>query len=237
MKNPESMFIAIEGGDGSGKGTQTTMLNEAVIKRGHNVLKLSFPQYGKPSARRVERYLNGKYGEDAQSLHPDLTSLPFAIDRYAAAPEIRDFLKTPGNIVLSDRYVFSNLAHNGAKLDDTEERRQFYNESLELEFDLLGIPRPDINFLLLLPPDIAQSNVDKKAARGYTDRKRDIHEANYHHQELALRAYIELSELYPEAFIAIQCLSRSGKMRSPDDIHAEILSHVENQLKNSTEVE
>lgn len=217
-------LIAIEGGDGSGKATQAEQLRlyiaEELDKR---VAKLSFPRYGEPSARYAGRYLDGQYGE-ANDVHPDLGVLTFAVDRFAASKDLLTSLIDPATTVVLDRYMASNLAHQGAKIDDPEKRRQFYQETMELEYDILGIPRPGKNIVLLVPTAIAQQNVDKKdaATRSYTTKKRDIHEADAHHLEKAKANYEELCRLYPDEFIAINCMDDDGKLRSIEDIQLEI---------------
>ena len=219
-------LIAIEGGDGSGKGTQAELLRKYVQEEcGMTVLKVSFPRYGNPSARYAGRYLDGQYGS-ADDVHADLGVLPFAIDRFAAKSEITTALSQPASFGIFDRYMASNLAHQGAKIDDTARRHQFYKETLELEYDLLGIPRPAKNIVLLVPTEIAQENVDKKdaAIRSYTSKKRDIHEADASHLEKAKRNYEELCQLYPDEFTAIQCMDDEGNLRSIEAIQAEIRS-------------
>lgn len=214
------LFIAIEGGDGSGKGTQAAKLAERVSAAGYDVMSVSFPQYGKPSAAIVSRYLNGEYGA-ANDIHPDLASLPYAIDRLAASSDIRNHLSRPRSIVIADRYVASNLAHQGTKLSDPTDRQSFYETLQELEYSVMQLPKPDINIVLLVPSSIAQTNVDQKTARSYTDKKRDIHEADVNHLEAAKSNYEELCNLYPNEYTRVECLE-DDHMRSIDDIHEDI---------------
>ena len=215
------VFIAIEGGDGSGKGTQTKLLTEYLTTLGHKVKSLTFPRYGEPSAYYVERYLNGEYG-GADDVPADLGVLTFALDRYAASKEIQSALDSE-YIVISDRYMASNLAHQGTKVSGTsEERKQFYERSMLTEYEILGIPRPNLNVVLVMPSDLAQQNVDKKAARSYTAEKRDIHEADRNHLDKAKANYEELCELYPEEFTAINCTSDTVQLRSIESIQDDI---------------
>lgn len=218
-------FIAIEGGDGSGKGTQAALLAERLAGEGRSVLRLSFPRYDQPATRYVSRYLNGDYG-GADDVHPDLASLPYALDRLLAADDIRRQLQRPDSVVIADRYVASNLAHQGTKLAAETDRRRFYDEILELEYRLLGLPRPDLNIVLLVEPDQAQANVDQKGRRNYTERRRDIHEADADHLERAKANYQELCRLYPAEFIALDCQADRA-MRTVDDIHADIIKLIE----------
>lgn len=222
MKKGRYHFIVIEGGDGSGKGTQAELLNEYFKSKGESVLKVSFPRYDKPSGYYVGRYLDGAYG-GVTEVHPDLASLAYALDRFSAKDEIMGQLAKKDGIVVCDRYVASNMAHQGAKISDPDERRQFYERDMKTEYEIFGIPKPDINIVLNVTTDIAQGNVDKKAARSYTSKKRDIHEADASHLDKAKANYKEICQLYPKEYTAIECV-KNGAMRSVEDIRQEILN-------------
>lgn len=216
------VFVAIEGSDGSGKATQALELETRAFKQGYDVLRVSFPNYGSLPAKFIERYLTGKYGP-ATEVHAELASVLFAIDRYAASEKIRNHLKKPHSLVVSDRYVASNLAHQGTKFTMTPSRRAFYKKILELEYKVLGLPRPDLSVLLLVPTEVAQTNVDNKAPRSYTTAKRDEHEKDADHLEKASANYRELAELYPDSFTAISCMKPDNSaMRSVAEIHEDI---------------
>lgn len=214
------MFVAIEGGDGSGKGTQSELLASYARSLSKDVLKISFPRYGEASAYYAGKYLDGTYGA-VNDVHADLASLTYALDRFAAKDEISTTLDN-GSLVIADRYVASNLAHQGTKFVSDDERHAYYDRMLSTEYDILGIPRPDINIVLIMPTVLAQSNVDKKDARSYTDKKRDIHEADPDHLDKAKANYEELCRLYPDEFIAVQCVDAAGEMRSIDAIQHDI---------------
>jgi dTMP kinase len=219
------LFIAIEGGDGSGKATQTKLLADFFRSRGINLLQLSFPRYGEASAYYVEQYLNGVYGS-SDEVPAELASLTYAIDRSAAKNEIINHLKQPDNVVLSDRSIASNFAHQGAKISDASKRKAFYERTMVTEYEVLGFPRPDLNIVLLVPPLISQENVDKKNARTYTALKRDIHESDSSHLEKAKANFEELCMLYPNEFTSIDCMNGDGVMRTIESIQAEIQERI-----------
>lgn len=219
------LFIAIEGGDGSGKSTQADLLASYFESTGKKVHRQKFPQYGQDSAYYVEKYLNGEYGQ-TNDVPADLGVLPYAIDRYAASASIRELLQDDEMIIICDRYMGSNLAHQGAKINDTGKRKAFYERTMTTEYGVLGIPHASINIVLLLPTDLAQKNVDNRADRQYTDKKRDIHEADTDHLNKAKANYEELCGLYPNEFVAITCSDEQGKMRSIEAIQAEIRNKV-----------
>lgn len=216
------LFIAIEGGDGSGKGTQAEILRKFLSKdKKNNVLKLSFPRYNETSSYYASQYLNGAYGT-ADQVPADLASLTYALDRYAAKKEISSFLKKPNSIVIVDRYVASNLAHQGTKCSSAQDRKAYYERIMVTEYEILGIPRPDKNIVLVVPTNIAQANVDKKEERTYTNKKRDIHESDSTHLDRAKANYEELCKIYPDEFIAINCIDKNGNLRPIDDIQKDI---------------
>jgi len=220
-------FVAIEGGDGSGKKTQSKLLVDYLEEQGRPVLESSFPRYGKHSARTVEQYLRGEFG-GVNEVAPELARAAYAIDRVAAMFDMNDFFEAnPTGIIVSDRYVASNLAHQGTKIDDRKAREEFYADSLELEYGDLRLPKPDKNIVLLAPTDIAQQNVDTKATRSYTTATRDIHEADAGHLDKALRNYQEITDLYPEEFVAVWAIDKKTRLMRPiDDIQSEIREHI-----------
>lgn len=219
------LFITLEGGDGSGKGTQAERLAASLRSEfDREVLKLSYPRYGEDSAYWAGQFLDGQYG-GVDDIHPDLASLPYAIDRYAGSAALRDFLERPDGVAVSDRYVGSNLAHNGSKFLNKDARVAYYKRNMHLEYTILGIPKPDLNIVLLVDTATAQQNVDKKDARQYTTKTRDIHEADPNHLEAAKAAYQELCRLFPETYVAIDAM-HAGIMRTREAIHGDILDLV-----------
>lgn len=207
-------FIVIEGSDGSGKGTQFKIISERLKEQGHDIATYDFPQYDQPSSYFVREYLNGNYG-GADELGAYTPSLFFALDRFQAAQDIKKDL-ADGKIVLSNRFIGANLAHQGQKIDDDAERTKYYDWLYDLEFNILGIPKPDLNIVILVPAAIAQKLVDQKAARNYTDKKRDIHEADLNHLTRAVAAYEKLCTQFPEDFHAINGTEHDELIEIPE---------------------
>lgn len=213
----------IEGTDGSGKSLQTGLLVQKLHDKGHRVEQISFPQYGKPSAALVEDYLNGKFGS-ADEVGPYRASILYAVDRFAAAPQIRAWLSEE-KIVIANRYVASNMGHQGGKIKDEEERKTYFEWNYNLEYTILGIPKPDINIILHVTPEISQKLVDKKGEREYLKgKKRDIHENDLNHLKDAEQSYLHIAKLYPE-FKLIECI-KDGIMQSPQSIHELIWNYI-----------
>lgn len=191
----QGKFIVIDGTDGSGKATQTKLLVEKLQDQNYPVKMIDFPQYGKKSAGLVEEYLNGVYG-NANDVGPYRASIFYACDRYAASFEIKKWL-ADGNIVIANRYINSNMGHQAGKISDLAEREKYLAWLEDLEYNIFQIPRPDVNILLYLPPQIGQQLVDKKGQRDYVGgQKRDIHEADLQHLINAANAYKYVADKY-----------------------------------------
>ncbi len=209
------LFIAIEGTDGSGKGTQFKLLAKKLRAEGYDVATFDFPQYDSDASYFVRQYLNGHYG-DANEVGPYTASLFFALNRYDAAADIRQAL-SEGKVVLANRFTGSNMAHQGGKFAHAEERRGFFIWLDNLEYQMLGVPRPDKNFILRVPAETAQKLVDKKAKRGYTDKQRDIHEADIEHLKRSVEVYDDMAKLFPKDFTVIES-ARDDEMLPIEDI-------------------
>ncbi len=215
MTPQKGTFIVIEGTDGSGKTVQFKLLEKRLREAGHDVAVFDFPQYDAPSSYFIQQYLNGHYGS-ANSVNPYVGSLFFSLDRYEAAPAIRKALDE-GKIVLSNRFTGSNMAHQGTKFSHPEERRGYFIWLDNMEFQTLNIPRPDLSVVLRVPAETAQQLIDLKDKRSYTDKKRDIHEADLEHLKRSVETYDDLCQLFPRDFIRIDC-TRGGELLSITDI-------------------
>lgn len=217
--NYPGSFFVIEGSDGSGKGTQYELLVKRLVSEGYSVATFDFPQYDEESSYFVKEYLNGNYG-NADEVGPYTGSLFYALDRYQASKKIRLAL-ADGNVVIANRFTGSNMAHQGTKFLNAEERRGYFIWLDNLEYEMLGIPRPNKSIVLRVPAEIAQEMIDKKGKRNYTDNQRDIHEADLSHLKKAVEVYDDLCQLFPKDFQQIDCL-RNNEIMSIDSI-ADIL--------------
>lgn len=227
-KNPyPGKFIVFDGIDGTGKSTQAKLLINHLKKENYKVAFIDFPQYGKKSAGLIEEYLNGKYGP-AEKVGPYQASIFYACDRYDASFKIRDWLKK-GKIIIVDRYVGANVGHQGGKIKNKKERKKFFKWLYNLEYKIFKIPKPDLTFILKVPPKIAQSlsgkitDKEKKAKKKiYLGRKkRDIHEKDILHLINAERSYLHAAKEFPKDFKVIECF-RNNKLLSPKIIHQKI---------------
>ncbi len=223
-KKRNGVFIAIEGTDGSGKGTQFQLLVDKLRSDGHDVATFDFPQYEQASSYFVREYLNGNYGS-VEEVGPYTGSLFYALDRYEAAKRIKLALDE-GKVVLTNRFTGSSMAHQGTKFINAEERRGYFIWLDNLEFQTLSIPRPDRSFVLRVPATIAQKLVDQKAKRSYTNKKRDIHEADINHLSKSVEVYDDICQLFPRDFVRVDCV-RESKLLGIDIIHKHLYKTIE----------
>lgn len=223
------LFILIEGTDGSGKTLQTKILMRHLKKLGHKVQEISFPRYGEKSCALVEDYLNGKFGS-AQEVGPYRASIFYAIDRYAASFDIKKWLKQ-GKIVVCNRYVGSNLAHQGGKIKNQTQRQKYIAWNYNLEYNIFGLPKPDISIILHVTPKISQELVDKKGEREYLHgKRRDIHEDDLRHLSDAEHAYLQIAETFKE-YRLVECV-KENRILPPQEIHNKIWQVLQSSIFN-----
>jgi dTMP kinase len=216
-------LIAIEGVDGSGKRTQTELLSRALSARGIACLTVSFPHYDSFFGRMIGRFLNGEFGE-LGAVDPHFAALLYAGDRLEAKPQLEAALAA-GKTILADRYVASNLAHQGARVSP-EQRGEFVAWLRRLEYETYGLPAESLVVYLRVLPAQAQQLVERKAAREYTSLKHDLLESDLTHLEQAARVYEALAA--EPNWVTIECLDAGSQaMRSPEEIHRAVLAAVE----------
>ncbi|MCA9053729.1 MAG: dTMP kinase [Planctomycetaceae bacterium] len=213
------MLIAIEGIDGSGKGTQAARLVETLKSEGTSAALFGFPRYSETFfGARIGEFLNGRFGSLAD-VHPFLAALMFAGDRWESKEVLADLLDRHDVVVL-DRYVASNVAHQACKRDGGE-RDELAARILQLEFDVYGLPRPDRVILLDIPAEISRTLVARKAKRDYTDSEADLQEADGAYQHRVRTLYLELCERDP-AWRKISVTDVTGALRSIEEIAREV---------------
>ncbi len=210
-----SRFIAIEGIDGSGKGTQTAELAKHYNASGLRCATMTFPRYSETlMGRQIGRFLNGEFGSLDQ-MHPVPVSLMYAVERYESRELIEQKLRDC-DLLIADRYVGSNFAHQGAHLCG-KERDDFLVWISTVEYELFGVPKPDLVILLDLPADASAQRVAMKNARDYTDQTTDLHESDQGYLAAVREVYLQLCE-QNESWHVTPCLSESGEALSVDTI-------------------
>jgi len=226
-------FIVLEGIDGSGKRTQLDMLAKALASRGVPFAQISFPRYDGFFGKLVARYLNGEFGT-LEAVDAHFSALLYAGDRLEAKPIIESSLAS-GKILLADRYIGSNLAHQGARVP-SEKRAEFLQWLQQLEYRVYALPAEDLVIYLHVPPVIGHRLVGEKAVREYTKLQRDIQESNIAHLQAASDVYDQLTR--EPNWHKIECYdSAANGLRSPQKIQQEILAAVDARIAKSQQVE
>ena len=211
-------IIVVEGTDCSGKETQSKLLEKRLTDEGLKCKRFSFPMYDSPTGRIVGGAYLGKpeigpsfFEEGAVNVDPHVVCLYYAADRKYHMAEIEEYVKN-GYYVILDRYTTSNLAHQGSKIKDDDDRFDMYQWIDKLEYWLLKLPKPDITIFLHVP---FENTIELRKNREFIDE----HEKSEEHLRNAEKAYVELSELYH--WDKIECI-RNGKLRTIEDINDEV---------------
>lgn len=219
-------LIIIEGGDGSGKATQTKTLLARLEREGYAVRAISFPDYESNSSALVKMYLAGDFGSEAEAVNPYVASTFYAADRFASFRMKWQQFYEKGGIILADRYTTSNMVHQMVKFDDPAERTAFLDWLEDFEFTKFGLPVPDKVCLLDVPLAVSEALMAERTGKtgGTTG---DIHEKNHSYLERCHAAYDELMARYDWARIA--CTDEKG-MRTIEDIHEDVYGAIKKIL-------
>ncbi len=216
-------LVVLDGGDGSGKATQTAMLVERLRREGHVVETLDFPRYVHNTfGKLIRECLDGKRG-DFMAVDARIASTLYAADRFESKPQLESWL-SEGKIVVLDRYVSSNMMHQGAKIDDETELESFLEWLDHMEHGVFGLPRPDLIIYLSVPNRIRTKLKANAIAEGKHSNV-DLAERDHTHQEnVEVRARTIIASR--NNWSTISCVNESDEMRSREDIHEEIYNCV-----------
>ena len=210
-------LIVIDGTDGSGKATQSGILVARLVGEGYTVRCVDFPRHGHPSSWFVDEYLAGAFGSLAD-VEPHAAALFFALDRFAHRAELRSALEE-GAILVLDRYVSANIGHQGGKFADPVERKAFVDWMEHVEYELLHLPRPDLQLFLHLPVAIGI------ATMGATRDTQDLHESDTAHLHVAEAAFLEAAATRPN-WRVVPCLAEDGSRLAREAVSADIWNAV-----------
>lgn len=192
---------------------------------------IHFPRYDSPVyGDLVGKFLRGGFGS-VETVHPQLVALLFAEDRHGASAEIKKILSSGGTVLL-DRYVYSNIAYQCAKLSGFDEAEDLREWILNTEFGQFGLPRPDLNIFLDVPIGFVESSLAsarKGDDRSYLHGNADIHEADIELQKRVRSIYRRQAELDRD-FITVDCSDSEGGMLPPDEIFKKVKSVVDGRL-------
>lgn len=222
-------LFVIDGTDGSGKQTQSSLLKERLKKEGIDFRAVSFPNYDSPSSALVKMYLEGEFGANAQEISPYIASTFYAADRYATFKiEFEEYYNN-GGIIIADRYTTSNMIHQAGKIKDDKEREKFLNWLWDFEFNLYGLPIPTEVIFLNMPLEYSKKLMENRENKITHETKKDIHESSKEHLQSAYNEACKLAKKYN--WYEIKCV-KEDKIRTVEDINDEIYNVITKKINN-----
>ena len=223
-------LIVIEGTDCSGKETQSNLLIEKLKNDGIRIEKFSFPNYNSPTGKIIggpylgKSYIcEGWFPEGAPNVDPRVSALYYAADRLYNIDKINFLLDNGVNVIL-DRYVYSNMAHQGGKLDNADDRHAMYDWLDNLEFNLLSLPKPDISVFLHMPFELSLTLKKNR------EEDLDQNEKDKNHLINAENAFIELAKKYN--FYTIEC-NEGDRIKTIPEINEDLYGYVSGIIKEN----
>ena len=218
-------LIVFEGTDGTGKSTQCARACKRLEAQGVRFQNIKFPQYDEPSSALIKMYLAGEFGKDPDTINPYAASTFYAVDRYAGFARGWKAFYDEGGVIVCDRYTTSNAVHQGSKVPEAE-RAEFFRWLYDLEYDRMGLPRPDLVVLLDMPVEVSEQLMRKREQS--TGTHADIHERDEAYLEKCRAVARQAAEYY--GWKRVSCV-QSGTLRSVEEIHEEVFSIVRTCLK------
>ena len=218
-------LIVLEGLDGSGKGTQAKLLAKHLTVTDHLVREITFPDYDSDSSALVKMYLAGQFGDKPDDVNAYAASTFYAVDRFASYQRVWKNDYASGGLILSDRYTTSNAVHQGGKLEG-KAREEFFSWLYDLEFNRMGLPKPDLVLWLDMPVEIAETLMRRRERD--TSTKADIHERDDGYLHKCREVAQQAADYF--GWTRVSCV-RDGKLRSIEDIHEELYARVKSCLE------
>jgi dTMP kinase len=220
-------LFVVEGVDGAGKSTQIGLLKDYFQQKGYQCEYLHFPRTEAPYfGELIARFLRGEFGTLSE-VNPWLVAMLYAGDRKDASPLIRDWLQN-GRIVLLDRYTYSNIAYQCAKLNDETEQENLLKWIMELEFGHFAIPKPDLNIFLDVPFSFTEKKLSAQRtgeSRSYLNGTKDIHEESLVFQRKVREMYLRVAEA-DERLCVVNCNDDKGNMLPQDAVFDLIINRM-----------
>ena len=219
-------LIVFEGTDGSGKSTQFALLAKRLEAEQIGFQRLRFPQYEEPSSALIRMYLGGAFGDDPEAVNAYAASTFYAVDRYASYQCVWKDYYQGGGLVVSDRYTTSNAVHQGSKVPEGE-RAEFFRWLYDLEYDRMGLPRPDLVVLLDMPVELSEQLMRKREQS--TGTHADIHERDEEYLKKCRDVALHAAKNYGGR--TVSC-AKDGAIRGVEDIHEEVYAIVKSCLED-----
>ena len=225
------MLVVLVGLDGAGKSTQVKKLRTYLEGLFGSLEYIHFPRYDAPVyGDLISRFLRGDFGSN-DAVHPQLVALLFAEDRHGAAPDMKTILNSGGHVLL-DRYVYSNIAYQCAKIANPDQAEDLREWIFNTEYGNFDLPRPDLNIFLDVPIGFVESKLKSQrggADRDYLEGGQDIHEADIEFQKRVRAIYQRQCEI-DKKFIRIDCSDENGQMLPPDAIFEKVKAVVDSVI-------
>ena len=219
-------LIVFEGTDGSGKSTQFELLAKRLEAEQIGFQRLRFPPYEEPSSALIRMYLGGAFGDDPEAVNAYAASTFYAVDRYASYQRVWKDYYQGGGFVVSDRYTTSNAVHQGSKVPEGE-RAEFFRWLYDLEYDRMGLPRPDLVVLLDMPVELSEQLMRKREQS--TGTHADIHERDEDYLKKCRDVALHAAKYY--GWRTVSC-AKDGAIRGVEDIHEEVYAIVKSCLED-----
>lgn len=224
-------FIVLEGLDGAGKSTQVNLIKEFLEEKNIVTRFLHFPRTDSPFfGDMVARFLRGEFG-NLDNVNPYIVAMLYAGDRKDASEMIQQWLDQK-IVVIADRYVYSNIAYQCAKIRSKEEKIKLSKWIIDFEFGYYKLPQPTINLFLDVPFVFTKNKLSQARTgheRDYLKGEVDIHEEDLSFQEQVRQEYLHLCE-NENNFIRIDCSNSRAEMASPDEIFSKIKEVLDQKL-------
>lgn len=211
-------LIVIEGLDGCGKSTQLDLLPQNLLSKGIESRSVSFPDYDSDSSALVKMYLSGEFGKKPGDVNAYAASLFYAVDRFASYKTNWGEYYNQNGVIVSGRYTTSNAVHQTSKMDESE-WQGFLDWLYDLEYNKVGIPKPDKVIFLDMPIEVSQKLLSGRYKGD--EAKKDIHESDTAYLDQCRKAAMFTAEY--SGWTIIPC-AHNGEPRSIQDISKDILN-------------
>ncbi|HCM23260.1 MAG TPA: thymidylate kinase [Ruminococcaceae bacterium] len=214
-------LLVLEGLDGSGKETQSLLLEQAFQAKKIQCRRVTFPDYAQPSSALVKMYLQGDFGNSPRDVNPYAAASFYAVDRFASYQKFWKQAYETDSVILADRYTTSNLIYQLPKLP-RREWGSFTEWLLDYEYHRLALPIPDMTIFLDMPVAMSESLLTKRYSGDETQK--DIHEKDEAFQDGCHEAALYAAEKL--GWVCISCHVK-GSLKTPEQIHQELLLAIE----------
>ena len=219
-------LIVIEGSDGAGKETQTNLLQVFFQSAGTAFESVSFPNYKEEYSAPVRMYLSGAFGKKPSDVSAYAASVLFSVDRFASFRTKWKEAYEAGTIILADRYIPSNMIHQAAKIKDPIERKVFLGWVENFEYEIMGLPKPQMIFFLDMPPEFSRRLRENRKNKADGSQEKDIHERDEAYMVASYETACQVAKTYQ--WIRIRCVE-ADRLKSIEEIHQEIIVHLKRE--------